>query len=256
MAAPGKEEAVSPAPSPVAPPAPARVEETLGPLAAAGGPSWIGGQAACRPSLGVKAGDEPLQGEPREEEAPAPAPAKSSSQPKSPAAGPGPGSPPEKEAQGRPPKEEDVAAALEPMDTAGGQALKRRTGAPEEEGLATPEKRPLLAEQSPSRPPFQAPPQHFPTPPVPKVPPLRVSRAPLASLHWGCWGLWQVRLSTRGPPPRPGGKKPCLAPNTGAWQGLERRAERSVFPCMCVCVCVRVCVCQSPSPVMLCKASV
>ncbi|XP_072841853.2 putative Polycomb group protein ASXL2 isoform X2 [Pogona vitticeps] len=210
VAAPGKEEAVSPAPSPVAPPAPARVAEMPGPLAAAGGPSWIGGQAACRPSLGVKAEDEPLQGEPGEEEAPAPA--KSSSQPKSPAAGPGPGSPPEKEAQGRPPKEEDVAAALEPMDTAGGQALKRRTGAPEEEGLATPEKRPLLTEQSPSRPPFQAPPQHFPTPPVPKVPPLRI---PISRIQ-------------RGPAPFPAGQCPPRASPPLALGGPRRTGARTL----------------------------
>nr|XP_020663970.1 putative Polycomb group protein ASXL2 [Pogona vitticeps] len=212
VAAPGKEEAVSPAPSPVAPPAPARVAEMPGPLAAAGGPSWIGGQAACRPSLGVKAEDEPLQGEPGEEEAPAPA--KSSSQPKSPAAGPGPGSPPEKEARGRPPKEEDVAAALEPMDTAGGQALKRRTGAPEEEGLATPEKRPLLAEQSPSRPPFQAPPQHFPTPPVPKVPPLRI---PISRIQ-------------RGPAPFPAGQCPPRASPPLALGGPAAPASLNLTP--------------------------
>ncbi|KAJ7341409.1 hypothetical protein JRQ81_005471 [Phrynocephalus forsythii] len=190
-AAPGKEEAAPPAPSLTAPAAPSRVEEekTQPPATECGGarssrsssgslPSQFGSQAPCRPpSLGEQ--DESRGAGPREE-----APAlgsESACKPKSPPASPGPDPQPEKEAQGRPPTGESSAATLEPMDAAGGHALKRRAGATEE-GLATPEKRPLLAEKSPSRPPFQAPPQHFPTAPVPKVPPLRI---PVSRIHRG-----------------------------------------------------------------------
>nr|XP_060610772.1 putative Polycomb group protein ASXL2 [Anolis sagrei ordinatus] len=93
------------------------------------------------------------------------------------------------------PAAETPTTSTEQMDTST-RPLKRKPEGTEEAPLA-PEKRPHVEEkEAPTRPPFQAPPQHFPTAPVPKVPPLRI---PVSRLQ----GVSVPFLSGQGPSPQP-----------------------------------------------------
>ncbi|XP_062824886.1 putative Polycomb group protein ASXL2 isoform X2 [Anolis carolinensis] len=93
------------------------------------------------------------------------------------------------------PAAETPTTSTEQMDTST-RPLKRKPEGPEEASLA-PEKRPHVSEkEAPTRPPSQAPPQHFPTAPVPKVPPLRI---PVSRLQ----GVSVPLPSGQGRPPQP-----------------------------------------------------